>query len=50
MAALKMLLFDPDRLRAENTDCIAPEQIDPQVIPLRTHYIEQLVAPQRSNS
>jgi len=44
-AALKMPLFDPDRLRAENTDCIASEQIDPHVTPLRTHYIEQLVTP-----
>jgi shikimate dehydrogenase len=40
-----MLLFDPDPLRAENTDCIASEQIDPHVTPLRTHYIEQLVTP-----
>ncbi|CAM0554591.1 Quinate/shikimate dehydrogenase (NAD(+)) [Vreelandella titanicae] len=39
-----------DAFRFFTADCIASEQIDPHVIPLRTHYIEQLVAPQRSNS
>lgn len=34
-----------DAFRFFSADCIAPEQIDPHVIPLRTHYIEQLVTP-----
>ncbi|MDN6321985.1 MAG: shikimate dehydrogenase, partial [Halomonas sp.] len=34
-----------DAFRFFTADCIASEQIDPHVIPLRTHYIEQLVTP-----
>ena len=34
-----------DAFRFFTANLIAPEQIDPQVIPLRTHYIEQLVTP-----
>lgn len=33
-----------DAFRFFTADCIASAQIDPQVIPLRTHYIEQLVS------
>ncbi|HSP30774.1 MAG TPA: shikimate dehydrogenase, partial [Halomonas sp.] len=34
-----------DAFRFFTADCIASKQIDPHVIPLRTHYIEQLVTP-----
>lgn len=34
-----------DAFRFFTADCIPSEQVDPHVIPLRTHYIEQLVTP-----
>lgn len=34
-----------DAFRFFTADCIPSEQVDPHVIPLRTHYIERLVTP-----
>lgn len=34
-----------DAFRFFTANCITPEKIDPHVMPLRTHYIEQLVNP-----
>lgn len=38
-----------DAFRFFTADRLAPEQIDAHVIPLRTHYVEQLVTPKASN-